>query len=78
MICTWPIFHVQMYIQVQMYKYKYMYILPTRMFKFNKENSLSKLLQYKIIAISGFIGGYAIVYSSGRWVGPWIETLVDH
>lgn len=47
-------------------------------FKFNKENSLKKLLKYKIIAILGFVGGYAIVYSSGRWVGPWIETLVGY
>ena len=31
MVCTWPFFHVQMYIQVQMYKYNVQYILTRRM-----------------------------------------------
>jgi len=34
--------------------------------KFNKGNDLMKLLRYKALAILGFIGGYAIVYYSGK------------
>ena len=45
--------------------------------KFNKGKSTMKLVRYKLIAILGFVGGYGIVYSSGRWVGPWIESMME-
>lgn len=36
--------------------------------KFNREKNIWKLLRFKIIAILGFISGYAIVYCSGKYV----------